>query len=56
MSKAQQGRQFLLVEFLYAYLDVLGQHEIEKSLLLAIKAGADSQLRAVGTFLGGQRR
>ena len=51
----EQRRELFLIEFLDTNAHVMGQHEVEKDLLLAVKTGADYHLSLRGTVLAGER-
>src|SRR5712691_9406769 len=52
--QTEQGSQFILIEFINADANVVGQNEIEENLLLAIKATADVNLGLGSSLLAGQ--
>ena len=54
--QAEQGRQFVLVQFFHADIDVVGQDEVEEVLLFAVEAGQDVGPGVVGAFLAGEGR
>jgi hypothetical protein len=49
--KVKQRRQFLLIEFIHADVDVMRQNKVEKNLLLGVKPAADNDLGLGGPFL-----
>jgi hypothetical protein len=51
----KQGSQFILILFLDPDLHVMGQHESQKDLLLAVEARADLHFSVFGPLLASQR-
>ena len=54
VAQPKKWGEFVLVEFLDADLDVLGQHEVEKGLLLGIEIGVDGDFGVGGPLFASE--
>ena len=56
VSDTKQRIELVAVEFADAGLDIMGQHEVQKNLLLVIELQDDAGPGLVGALLAGERR